>query len=104
MYAYVGSRTTRERNARGDGISIFTVDTERGTLALVDVAGDLVNPSFLALSRSGDFLYAVHGDKSEVSAFKVDRDTRLLSFVNRESTQGKNPVHLALDPTGRWLV
>jgi 6-phosphogluconolactonase len=104
MYAYVGSRTTRERNARGDGISIFTVDTERGTLGLVDVVGDLVNPSFLALSRSGDFLYAVHGDESEVSAFKIDRDTGLLSFVNRESTQGKNPVHLALDPTGRWLV
>jgi 6-phosphogluconolactonase len=104
MYAYIGSRTTRERNARGDGISIFTVDTERGTLTLVDVVGNLVNPSFLALSRSGDFLYAVHGDLSEVSAFKVDRDTGLLTFVNRESTQGKNPVHLALDPTGRWLV
>ncbi|CAN7762239.1 MULTISPECIES: lactonase family protein [unclassified Variovorax] len=104
MYAYVGSRTTRERNARGDGISIFTVDTERGTLALVDVVGDLVNPSFLAMSRSGEFLYTVHGDQSEASAFKVDRNTGLLTLINRESTQGKNPVHLALDPAGRYLV
>ena len=23
MFAYVGSRTTRERNARGDGISVY---------------------------------------------------------------------------------
>ncbi|MDH6164925.1 6-phosphogluconolactonase [Variovorax boronicumulans] len=104
MYAYVGSRTTRERNARGDGISIFKVDTERGTLAPIDLVGNLVNPSFLALSRDGEFLYTVHGDESEVSAFKVDRRTGLVEFLNRQSTQGKNPVHLALDPSGRFMV
>jgi hypothetical protein len=26
MFAYVGPRTTRERNARGDGISVFRCD------------------------------------------------------------------------------
>ena len=104
MYAYVGSRTTRERNARGDGISIFRVDAAHGTLELVDIARDLVNPSFLALNATGEFLYAVHGDESEVSAFRVDRGTGLLTFINRQSTQGKNPVHLALDPTGRFMV
>lgn len=46
----------------------------------------------------------MHGDESEVSAFKVDRRTGLLSFINRQSTQGKNPVHLALDPAGRFMV
>lgn len=104
MYAYVGSRTTRERNARGDGISIFKVDPALGTLAPVDIVKDLVNPSFLALSADGEFLYTVHGDETEVSAFKVDRRTGLLRFINRQSTQGKNPVHLALDPTGRFMV
>lgn len=104
MYAYVGSRTTRERNARGDGISIFKVDAERGILQPVDVVKNLINPSFLALSRDGEHLYTVHGDESEVSAFEIDRRTGLLTFINRQSTQGKNPVHLALDPTGRFLV
>ena len=32
LFAYVGSRTTRERNARGDGITVFRVDEEHGTL------------------------------------------------------------------------
>jgi len=104
MYAYVGSRTTRERNARGDGISIFKVDSAKGTLEPIDIVKNLVNPSFLALSADGEFLYTVHGDESEVSAFKVDRRTGLLSLINRQSTQGKNPVHLALDPTGRFMV
>lgn len=104
MYAYVGSRTTKERNARGEGISIFRVDPELGSLELVAIEKDLVNPSYLALSKDGQFLYTVHGDASEVSAFRVDRQTGRLSFINRESTKGKNPVHLAFDPSGKFLV
>jgi 6-phosphogluconolactonase len=104
MYAYVGSRTTRERNARGDGISVYRVNTESGALERVQVLGDLVNPSYLALSPGGRHLYTVHGDESEVSAFAIDRETGKIRFLNRQSTQGKNPVHLAFDRSGRFLV
>jgi 6-phosphogluconolactonase (cycloisomerase 2 family) len=104
MFAYVGSRTTRERNAHGDGITVYKVDVRSGDFEFVQLVSDLVNPSFLALSHDGEFLYTVHGDESEVSAFKVDRNSGRLAFLNRQGTQGKNPVHLALDPTGRYLV
>lgn len=108
MFAYVGSRTTRERHARGQGISVYRVGDGvgqgGGTLSLVQVVGDLVNPSYLVLSASGSHLYTVHGDQSEVSAFRVDRATGKLQFLNRQSTQGRNPVHLALDVGGRRLV
>lgn len=104
MYAYVGSRTTRERNARGDGITVYRVDQQIGTLELVQVVGDLVNPSFLALNRAGDRLYTVHGDRSEVSAFAVDPLDGTLSLINTQSCEGRNPVHLALDPTERFMV
>ncbi len=104
MYAYVGSRTTRERNARGEGISVYKLDQDEGTLALVQVVKDLVNPSFLALNKAGDRLYTVHGDQSDVSVFGVDKANGKLTFINRQSTEGKNPVHLALDPSERFLV
>lgn len=104
MFAYVGSRTTRERNARGEDISIFKVDQKSGNLELVDLVTDLVNPSFLTLDRSGDFLYAVHGNLSDISAFKVDKASGRLRFINRQNTRGKNPVHLAIDPSGRYVV
>ena len=104
MYAYVGSRTTRERNARGEGITVYLVDQEKGTLAPVQVVKDLVNPSFLALNKAGDRLYTVHGDKTDVSAFSVDKASGKLTFINTQSCEGKNPVHLALDPTERFLV
>ncbi|MGY8524386.1 lactonase family protein [Paracidovorax citrulli] len=104
MYAYVGSRTTRERNARGDGISVFRMDTDSGALEPVQVVGDLVNPSFLALNRRGDRLYSVHGDMSDISAFAVDASSGRLQLINRQSTGGKNPVHLALDPSERFVI
>lgn len=104
MFAYVGSRTTRERNARGDGITVYRLDQQAGTLEKVQVVGDLVNPSFLALNRAGDRLYTVHGDRSEVSSFKVDKQSGKLSLQNRANCEGKNPVHLALDPSERFLV
>ena len=104
MFAYVGSRTTRERNAHGDGISVYQVDTRTGALTLVQLVKDLVNPSFLALSHDGEHLYSVHGDMSDISAFKVDKASGKLTFVNGQSTEGKNPVHLAIDPTGRYVV
>ena len=104
MYAYVGSRTSRDRNAHGDGISVFEIDQESGFLELVQLVKGIVNPSYLTLNRTGDVLYTVHGDESEVSSFRVDKSSGQLQFLNRQTTQGKNPVHLALDPTGKYLV
>ncbi len=103
-YAYVGSRTTRERNARGEGISVFRVDSRTGSLARVQLVGDLVNPSYLTFNRQGNRLYAVHGDGSEVSAFAVDRESGHLSYLQHVDLGLRNPVHLALDASARHLV
>jgi 6-phosphogluconolactonase len=103
-FAYVGSRTTRERNARGDGINVYRVDAPTGGWTHVQLVDGLLNPSFLALDRSGRFLYCVHGDASEISAFSVDPGTGRLTFINQASTQGKNPVHLSVDPSNRFIV
>lgn len=104
MFAYVGSRTTRARQARGDGISVFKCDPSTGKLSLVQVVGELVNPSFLARNKAGNRLYVVHGDCEDISAFKIDAASGQLEFLNRQSTEGKNPVHLALDPTEKFVV
>jgi 6-phosphogluconolactonase len=103
-FAYVGCRTTRERNARGDGIAVFRVDRQTGLWTQIQLVGELLNPSFLAFGQTRRCLYTVHGDASEVSAFGVDPATGMLRFINRASTHGKNPVHLTTDPTNRFLV
>ncbi len=103
-FAYVGCRTSRERNARGNGISVYSVDAATGTWHQVQLLGGLLNPSFLALSKDKRFLYTVHGDSSEISSFTINADNGQITPLNQQSTQGKNPVHLALDPTGRFMV
>ena len=102
--AYVGCRTSRERNARGDGINVFRIEPDGAPWTHLQLVGDLLNPSYLAFDRTRRALYAVHGDSSEVSAFRVDPATGRLAFLNRQSTHGKNPVHLTVDPTNRFLV
>jgi 6-phosphogluconolactonase (cycloisomerase 2 family) len=103
-HIYVGCRTTRERNARGNGINLYRMETASGRWTHVQLVDGLTNPSFLALDRTGRFLYAVHGDAEEISAFRVEAGSGRLTFLNGVSTGGRNPVHLAVDPANRFIV
>ena len=104
LIAYVGCRTSRERNARGDGIRVFAIDADSGGWSPIQLVADLVNPSFLACSPGRETLYTVHGDGSTVSSFAIDLHSGTLRRLNTQSTGGANPAHLALDPTGRYLL
>lgn len=100
-FAYVGCRTTKERGARGKGLSVYTVEQDRWTL--LDQVTDLINPSYLILDSTQQFLYTVHGDHSEVSGFRINPDGTL-SFINRLTLNGLNPVHLSLSKNEDYLV
>ncbi|WP_407158528.1 lactonase family protein [Bradyrhizobium sp. STM 3557] len=103
-FAYTGCRTTKERGARGKGINVYRVDPATGAWTHVQLVDNLVNPSFLAFDREQRFLYAVHGDFSEISSFRVDRDNGSLSLINQQSTGGRNPVHLVADQSNRFMI
>lgn len=100
--AYVGARTTRARNARGNGLNVYRLaqDLSWEHRQLLEME----NPSFLAFDRTGHFLYTVHGDSDRVSAFSIDPASGRLAFLNEQSTNGRNPVHLSFDPSNRFLV
>jgi 6-phosphogluconolactonase len=104
MYAYVGSFTTAQRKAHGDGIHVYRADPATGALTDVQHIGDLVNPSYLALSRDQRVLYSVHGDEDYATALALDPETGEARFLNRAATGGKNGVREAVDPSGKFLV
>lgn len=104
MHVYTGCRTTKERQAKGEGIVGYDFNPHTAELTYSFVIPELINPSYLALNSAGDRLYTVHGDRTEVSSFIRDPMTGSLEWLNTQSTLGKNPVHLALDPTGRNLL
>ena len=56
-YAYVGCRTTKERNARGQGLKVFRIDEKTGDWNLIQClkTGE-ENPSYQTMDNEGDFL------------------------------------------------
>ena len=104
MFAYVGCYTSKERNGRGEGIGVYRIDPGSGDWTQVQLVGDIVNPSWLALDRRQRFLYAAHGDGADATAFAVDQESGRLTLLNRQPTSGRNGVRLAIDASNRFVV
>src|SRR5215813_14824833 len=104
MYAYVGSFTTAQRKARGDGIHVYRADPATGAWTHLQHVGGLVNPSYLALSHDQRVLYSVHGDEEYATAFALDPATGEAKLLNRAAAGGKNGVREAVDPSGKFLI
>jgi len=103
LFAYVGAFTTEDRKGHGGGINVFRVDPASGKWMHEQLL-EIVNPSFLAIDQGQRFLYSVHANGEEVSAYAIDKQTGHVSALNRQSCGGKNGVRLAIDPTGRWII
>jgi 6-phosphogluconolactonase (cycloisomerase 2 family) len=104
MFAYVGCYTSKERNGKGEGVSVYRVDPGSGQWTDVQVLKDIVNPSWLTLDRQRRCLYVAHGDGGEATAFAIDRESGRLSLLNRQPTNGRNGVRLAVDASNRFAV
>jgi len=103
LVAYVGAFTTPERKGHGGGINVYRVNPTSGAWTHEQLF-EIANPSFLTLDPAQRFLYSVHADLDEVSAYAIDKQNGHIAALNRQSCGGKNPVHLSIDPTGRWIV
>ncbi len=104
-YLFAGSYTEGEQ---AEGIYVYAFNEETGELTEVERKPNLVNPSFITLSPNGKYLYACTETKLEqygsVSAFKIDTLTGGLTFLNKQNTGGRNPVHLVVDQTNKFVL
>lgn len=103
-FAYIGSRTTKERKARGRGIEVYRVGDREEAWEPVQLVEGLTNPSFLITDAEERFMFTVHGDMSEVSSFAIDRETGRLTKIGSADTRGKNPVHLVPHEPSKSLL
>ena len=87
----------------GDGLCALRFDAATGTLRDVRVVAPLSNPDWLTLSPNSRTLYAggAPDGKNGLSAFAVENDGDLREI---SAQVGDNPVSLAVDATGKWLV
>lgn len=91
-FAYVG--------ASDDKIHVFRVDPATGALTPASEIDAGSGPSFLAFSPDHHSLYAVNEGSDELAAFAIDASTGALTFLNRVSSNGAGPAHVAVDATG----
>jgi 6-phosphogluconolactonase len=98
--AYVGTYTGGDSK----GIYALRFDDSTGKLTPMGLAAETSNPSFLAVSLNRRFLYAANEESAGgVSAFSIDAAKGALKLLNRVSSRGSGPCHVALDKTGKWL-
>lgn len=104
-YLYVGSYT---HSKLGEGISVYRFNETNGTLIEVEKEGHLINASFLTLSPNKRYLYACTDTKlstnGSISSFKIDTLTGQLTFLNKQTTGGRNPVHLAVHQNNTLVI
>jgi 6-phosphogluconolactonase len=106
FWVYLGTYTRKS----SQGIYLAELDLRAGTLRLKGLAAALTNPSFLAIHPNGRWMYAVGemGDfqgkkQGAVSALAIQPDGTL-QLLNQQPSGGAGPCHLAVDPTGRYVV
>ena len=91
-----------------EGIYTCSMSLETGALELRAVTGEIENPSFLAADPTGDHLYAVcevgdDGGHGAVTAYTIVSDGSLRA-LNRQSTGGPGPCHLAVDASDAFVI
>ena len=101
-YVYVGCRTTKQRNARGEGLKTYEILPD-GSWKELQCLFTEDNPSFQTLDREGKYLYSVHGDLTKVSSYRILPD-HTLEHLNTVDIGGKNPVDVTVDRDNRHVI
>lgn len=103
-YLFVGTYTT----GKSKGIYVYQFNAKNGELQWVSNTDSCTNPSFLAVSPNGRFVYAVNETGREnpgrVSAFAFDKNKGELQLLNQQASGGDDPCFITVHPSGKWAV
>lgn len=103
-YLLVGTYTSGI--AKGIYVYKFNGNSERtDSVGMIKIN----NPSFLAASATGKFVYAVNeeardGNGGNITSFSFNNKTGELSFINEQLAGGDHPCHVRIDKTGKWII
>jgi 6-phosphogluconolactonase len=108
-FFYVGTYT--EEGSKSKGIYVYHYDPNTGEITSLGLAAETTNPSFVALSPNGKYLYAVNEvgnykgpNSGGVSAFFIDHGSGKLTFLNEVPSRGADPCYIIVDPSGKYVL
>ena len=107
----VGSLTREApyfQGARGKGIAVLSFDDDSGRMRPLSEKAGIDNPTYVTVHPANGCVYAsseVFGwNEGTVSAYRLDRETGRLSYINKQAALGSIIAHNSLDRTGRFLL
>jgi 6-phosphogluconolactonase (cycloisomerase 2 family) len=104
-YLFIGSYTDGKPHK---GIYVYSLDLNTGELRFKSNTEALVNPSFLNISPNGKYLYACTETKlsqhGNISSFAIDSINGKLKFINKQSSNGENPVYVSVHKNNNFVV
>jgi 6-phosphogluconolactonase len=106
--AFIGTYTNKTESK---GIYAFRYDAAKGQLTPIGLAAETADPSWVAISANGKFLYAVNelstfdGKPSgAITAFSLDRQSGKLTQLNQVPSGGADPCYISFDRSGKFLL
>jgi 6-phosphogluconolactonase len=101
FYLFIGTYTA----GKSKGIYVYEFNAATGRAKPVSTVFSK-NPSYLALSADGNYVYAVNegGQPGGVSAFSFDKTKGELQLLNQQSSGGADPCYVSINKASQWVV
>ncbi len=90
---------TYTKSCDSKGIYVYDFDSQTGETIFKNATENVINPSFLTISKKNDLVYSVNedGPKSTVSAFGFDAQSGKLEFINKQDVRNPGPCYIIND-------
>ncbi|MER9233062.1 lactonase family protein [Mesorhizobium sp. M0622] len=96
------------QGARGVGLGVYSFDEETLETRKLTETDDVDNPTFLSATPDGSHIYAnsevFTWREGVVSAYRFDRQTATLSYINKQPTLGSITAHNTITRDGTKLL
>ena len=104
FYLLIGTYT----GTGSKGIYVYNFNAQTGKAKWVSNTDSSTNPSYITLSHSGNFLYAVNetngANPGKVSAYSFNRKNGNLTYLNTELSGGDDPCYVAVSNNDKWIA
>ena len=92
-------------------LTVFAYDGETGEMRPVQTVSTLPDGftgenscAHVFVAPDGRFVYGSNRGHDSIAIWRITGEGGEVELVGHEPTQGKNPRHFSLDPTGDWLL
>jgi len=104
-YLFIGTYTDAKPDT---GIFVYSLNSKTGKLKRISFVENITNPSYLAVTPNGKYLYACTDTKmpnaGSITSFEIDSIKGGISLINKQPGGGENPVYLSIHRNNKSIV